>query len=172
MKEKKSRLVFIISFLLVLLAIILITISIIMTFITNNNKRNNNNIGNNNDDVPIVDSDDNIQIKKYVCKNKLDDVNNSYEVYQIETITVKEDIVLLSMPTITIYCKDEITYNSFKNDEEYSKNKNFDDVNKIITFENGEIKDMTKDSTGKDLQLNYSMYQNDLSKIGYICTES
>ena len=107
----------------------------------------------------------------YTCKNKLPVESINYETYQIETITVKDNIAISSTPTIIVLCKDETTYNNFKSDTEYSKNKEFNDQEKSISFSNGNIIDLTQDTNGNSLKVDYNEYQSELIKVGYTCVE-
>lgn len=162
---KKNKVYLIVSICLILLSVILIVTAILIK--TTTNSENNQNGTNNND----TDKEPNINLTTYICKKQLDQEKSNYEIYQVETLTVQNSRVLSSTSNIIIYCKDEKTYNDFKDDKDYSKDKNFNDQEKSITFSSNSNKDLTKDIDGKELNLNYTTYQEELNQVGYICTE-
>ena len=55
-----------------------------------------------------------------------------------------------------------------KNSDDY-KGANFNDSDKSVKISKSS-KDMTKTTDGKDLELNYEEYMEQLSKVGFTCT--
>ena len=67
-----------------------------------------------------------------------------------------------------IEVKDDSIYQEMKNSDDY-KDANFNDSDKSVKISKSS-KDMTKTTDGKDLELNYEEYKEQLSKVGFTCT--
>lgn len=151
----------IVSIMLVVLAIILITTSLLLSY----NKENVDNSSNNNSH-PIENIDSEVI---YSCKSMLEDERKDFISYLVEEIYVKNDIVIKTIPTMEIHFNNEELYYNLKNDDNYNKDKIFDDIGLIITFANGNETDLTKDINGAAISLQFSDYETDLAQVGYTC---
>lgn len=166
MKDKN-----ILRFSILFLGILLLIFGLVMIIYQKDNDINSNNNGDDNSSNNIGEKPSVNTNQVYICENKLADRDASYTSYQIETVYVEDGIVKKTVPTMRIVCDDIKIYTIFKNDEGYSKDKEFDDNKLTITFLNGEEVSLEKDVNGNETEVKFSDYENVLNNAGYTCKE-
>ena len=153
------------SIILIILAIILIILSFVFNSKNDNLSNDNSNQSNSNIQDSNVSYD-----STYLCTRLLED-NSNFTSYSIEELKVKENIVISDTPRMQIVCKSENIYLSFKYDDNYNKNKTFEDDTMKISFIDGEVIDLTKNDDGNEIKFKLEEYIEFLSKSDYSCVQ-
>lgn len=103
--------------------------------------------------------------EQYECVSTLTNDENLVEKSFLEVV-VSNNRVISEESYDYIVVKDDSIYQEMKNSDDY-KDANFNDKSVKISKSS---KDMTKTTDGKDLELNYEEYKEQLSKVGFTCT--
>ena len=105
--------------------------------------------------------------EQYECVSTLTNDENLVEKSFLE-VSVSNNRVISEESYDYIEVKDDSIYQEMKNSDDY-KDANFNDSDKSVKISKSS-KDMTKTTDGKDLELNYEEYREQLSKVGFTCT--
>lgn len=105
--------------------------------------------------------------EQYECVSILTNDENLVEKSFLE-VSVSNNRVISEESYDYIVVKDDSIYQEMKNSDDY-KDANFNDSDKSVKISKSS-KDMTKTTDGKDLELNYEEYKEQLSKVGFTCT--
>lgn len=105
--------------------------------------------------------------EQYECVSTLTNDENLVEKSFLEVV-VSNNRVISEESYDYIVVKDDSIYQEMKNSDDY-KDANFNDNDKSVKISKSS-KDMTKTTDGKDLELNYEEYKEQLSKVGFTCT--
>lgn len=105
--------------------------------------------------------------EQYECISTLTNDENLVEKSFLE-VSVSNNRVINEESYDYIEVKDDSIYQEMKNSDDY-KDANFNDSDKSVKISKSS-KDMTKTTDGKDLELNYEEYREQLSKVGFTCT--
>ena len=105
--------------------------------------------------------------EQYECVSTLTNDENLVEKSFLE-VSVSNNRVISEESYDYIEVKDDSIYQEMKNSDDY-KDANFNDSDKSVKISKS-LKDMTKTTDGKDLELNYEEYKEQLSKVGFTCT--
>lgn len=105
--------------------------------------------------------------EQYECVSTLTNDENLVEKSFLEVV-VSNNRVINEESYDYIEVKDDSIYQEMKNSDDY-KDANFNDSDKSVKISKPS-KDMTKTTDGKDLELNYEEYREQLSKVGFTCT--
>lgn len=105
--------------------------------------------------------------EQYECVSTLTNDENLVEKSFLE-VSVSNNRVISEESYDYIVVKDDSIYQEMKNSDDY-KDANFNDNDKSVKISKSS-KDMTKTTDGKDLELNYEEYKEQLSKVGFTCT--
>lgn len=105
--------------------------------------------------------------EQYECVSTLTNDENLVEKSFLEVV-VSNNRVISEESYDYIVVKDDSIYQEMKNSDDY-KDANFNDNDKSVKISKSS-KDMTKTTDGKDLELNYEEYTEQLSKVGFTCT--
>ena len=105
--------------------------------------------------------------EQYECVSTLTNDENLVEKSFLEVV-VSNNRVISEESYDYIVVKDDSIYQEMKNSDDY-KDANFNDNDKSVKISKSS-KDMTKTTDGKDLELNYEEYREQLSKVGFTCT--
>lgn len=105
--------------------------------------------------------------EQYECVSTLTNDENLVEKSFLEVV-VSNNSVISEESYDYIVVKDDSIYQEMKNSDDY-KDANFNDNDKSVKISKSS-KDMTKTTDGKDLELNYEEYKEQLSKVGFTCT--
>ncbi len=148
------------------IAIMLIITSGLMTVFNPKKKENMKNDSTNTNSQSVTD-----RTIVYECRLPSESETDEVISYQIEELSVLDGIVLQEKHLFEINVIGEEQYLSLKNDEQYSKNKIFNDEKRNITFSYADPTDYTKDETGEDMVLEYDTYKELLESNGYTCIQ-
>ena len=105
--------------------------------------------------------------EQYECVSTLTNDENLVEKSFLE-VSVSNNRVINEESYDYIEVKDDSIYQEMKNSDDYN-DANFNDSDKSVKISKSS-KDMTKTTDGKDLELNYEEYREQLSKVGFTCT--
>ena len=105
--------------------------------------------------------------EQYECVSTLTNDENLVEKSFLE-VSVSNNRVISEESYDYIVVKDDSIYQEMKNSDDY-KDANFNDSDKSVKISKSS-EDMTKTTDGKDLELNYEEYREQLSKVGFTCT--
>jgi len=132
------------------------------------NKNKNNSIVVEKDEDKNKEQEKNsIKNEIYECTNKIEE-NDNYVVNSIHELTTSLGRLLKTTSMFKIECSDLDTYKKFKEDPEYQKYKEFNDVNKTIIF-NKYDHDYTKTEDRGELITKYEDYESTLKEAGHTC---